>query len=76
MRGQVLRSQPLLFGARFFSDRDVELLLGKFNHVRVPGTAHLLKIQSLFKPLDLFEGLRQGEFLVVGLELTPTNATH
>ena len=59
----------LLFGARFFSDWNVELLFGQLNHVRVSGTAHLLEIKGLFEPLDLLESLGQGELFGVNLGL-------
>lgn len=58
-----------LFGARFFSDRNVELLLGQLNHVRVSGTTLLLEIKGLFEPLDLLETLGQGELFEVNLGL-------
>lgn len=60
MRGQVLRSQPTVWCQIFFSDRNVELLFGQLNHVRVSGTTHLLETKGLFEPLDgkcqLFSG--------------------
>ena len=68
MRGQVPRSQPTVW-CQIFSDRNVELLLGQLNHVRVSGTTHLLEIKGLFEPLDLLESLGQGELFEVNLGL-------
>ena len=48
----------LLFGARFFSDRNVELLLGQLNLVRVSGTTLLLEIKGL---LSLLISLRPSD---------------
>ena len=53
----------------FFSDRNVELLLGQLNHVRVSGTTLLLEIKGLFELLDLLETLGQGELFEVNLGL-------